>query len=797
MNRHRWLRLLALGLILLSVVGAATVVLNPLFNAKAAPNGPALAVNATAGIHAISSDIYGMNTYSVDPAFLKEVHIPVTRWGGDATTRYNWLVDSSNAGGDWYFMGGNGQNQVTIKPGASADQFVSANQQIGSKSLLTIPVIGYVNKSSAWNCSFPVSKYGAQQSVNPYVHPNGDNCGNGIDTHGKNIVDADPLANNIQVNPDWMRMWIQHLIATHGTAAKGGVQIYQMDNEPSGWGNTHRDVHPQPTGYDELVNDTIPYAAMIKATDPSAQVDGPGDFGYPAYIGMGRPGDNNTSHGIGMAEYYLQQMYAYQKQHGVRLLDYFDEHYYPASSDACIANCPAGDAKTQTERLQSTRSLWDPTYKDNSWIGQYYPPIQLIPMFHKWVNKDYPGTKTAITEYNFGGLESVNGALTEADVLGIFGRENLDLATLWGPRKATDPGAYAFRMYRNYDGKGSMFGNTSVQATSADQGKLAIYGALRSSDGALTLMIINKTANDLSSNLSLKGFNSAAKAQVYSYSSANTKAIVRRSDLAVSASGFQTTYAANSITLVALPRSGHRSTRPTPTPKGFNPAPKPTQPTGNNGPWSLIYSDDFNGTTLNPTWGLYDGPHNGGKSYYKPNEVWVSNGQAHIQIEQKETGGRPYTSGGMAAFKLAQTYGKYEFRARLPKGKGVGPYAILWENTPGHGDVEVDLFESPPAAKDKVYFTNHGNGQPSQITATGNFGDAFHTFSYEWSPNKLVFSIDGVQKGVITKNVPNFAMWLGIAVSSGDAFTGTPDGSTKLPVTLDVDWVHIYKYTGK
>jgi len=113
------------------------------------------------------------------------------------------------------------------------------------------------------------------------------------------------------------------------------------------------------------------------------------------------------------------------------------------------------------------------------------------------VNSYYPGTKIAISEYNWGALDRLNGALAQADVLGIFGREGLDLATIWGPPTSTQPGAYAFRMYLNYDGNGSKFGDTSVSASSADQGQLALYGAQRSSDKAVTLMMVNKTGNDL------------------------------------------------------------------------------------------------------------------------------------------------------------------------------------------------------------------------------------------------------------------------------------------------------------
>ena len=599
MNRTRWFRVIAIGLVMLSAVGA-TVALqrNFIFQAFAATPGPALTVNATMGLHPISPDIYGMNTYGIDPAFAQELHLPVQRWGGDGTSRYNWLTDSSNAGFDWYFMGGGNANPVA---GAGADNFINATKNAGGKAVLTIPLIDYVDKGGASNCSFPVNVYGSQQSVNPYVHPNGTDCGNSLKMDGSQISDTNIAWNNIPNSPNFQKQWIQHLISTHGTAANGGVNIYQMDNEPSGWGNTHRDIHPGATGYDELVGKTIAYASMIKSVDASANVLGPSDFGWPAYLDSSKTGDNAASHGgTKFAEYYLQQMHAYEQQHGVRLLNYFDEHYYPSSSDTCIALCPAGNAQTQAERLQSTRSLWDPTYKDNSWIGQYYQPIQLLPLFHSWVNKDYPGTKIAITEYNFGGVESINGALAQADVLGIFGREQLDLATMWGPPTSTQPGAFAFRMYRNYDGHGSSYGDTWVQSASADQGQLAIYGATRSSDGALTLMVINKTGNDLTSNLALSGFAPGSNAQVYTYSSANLNAIVQQPNLNVSANGFSTTYAANSISLVVLPKSGKVLPSPTASSTITPPTATATVTTGTpTAPHTTTIADTVRGNGLN------------------------------------------------------------------------------------------------------------------------------------------------------------------------------------------------------
>ncbi len=526
-----------------------------------AQDGPALTVDVAMGRRRISPDIYGVNAFGADAAFgafMKELRIPVNRWGGDAATRYNWQADASNAGDDWFFMAGGAQTQAV--PGASVDKLIASNRAAGAKTLLTIPLIDYINKSVTWDCTFPVSRFGPQQKVNPYVHPVVDgkptDAGNGRRPDGTPITlsQADILRVHVPNTPDAQKAWVQHLVGTWGMAKNGGVAIYEMDNEPSGWSNTHRDIHPGPTGYDELVTKTLAFGAMVKGVDAGADVLGPGDFGWPVYMGGGKPGDDAKSHGLGFAAYYLKQMRVWETLHHKRLLDYFDEHYYPVSNDGVggLANSPVGDAATQSLRLQSTRSLWDSTYIEQNWIGKYNGAIRLLPRFHEWADQYYPGTKIAITEYNFGGLEALNGALAQADALGIFGREGLDLATLWGPPRPTDPGAFALRLYRNYDGQGAQFGDTSVRAQSGDQARLAIYGAERTNDGAVTLVIINKTSGDLTSRLALTGITAKPNARVFRYSGANLKAITPQSAQTVGAAGFTATYPANSLTLIEL-----------------------------------------------------------------------------------------------------------------------------------------------------------------------------------------------------------------------------------------------------
>ena len=134
-----------------------------------AVTNPSLSVDTTADRHGISPDIYGINNFELDPALPKAVNVPVNRWGGNAATRYNWLADSSNSGADWFFTGGNGNAQPVA--GASTDAFVKTNSANKTKSMLTVPMIGYVNKTGAWNCGYSVAKYGQQQETNPYIKP--------------------------------------------------------------------------------------------------------------------------------------------------------------------------------------------------------------------------------------------------------------------------------------------------------------------------------------------------------------------------------------------------------------------------------------------------------------------------------------------------------------------------------------------------------------------------------------------------------------------------------------------------
>ncbi|HNT55658.1 MAG TPA: glycoside hydrolase family 44 protein [Anaerolineaceae bacterium] len=514
--------------------------------------GPGLSVDAAVGRHPISREIYGMNFAAEDLA--SELRLPVRRWGGNATTRYNWAADISNQASDWYF-----ENYRADPAQPRLTRFLEQDLNTHTRSIVTLPLIGWVPNGDPSACGFSIEKYGPQQDADWSWRPD---CGNGVGLDGQPITGNDPRDTSDPIGPEFVGGWVTQLVTTYGRGDQGGILYYNLDNEPMLWSSTHRDVHPEPTSYDEMRDRTWAYAAAIKAADPSARTLGPVTWGWTAYFWSARDWadpdfptvtpDRSAHGGLDFTAWYLQQMQAYEQAQGVRLLDYLDLHYYPQASGVSLA--PAGNAATQALRLRSTRSLWDETYADESWIADVPegPQVRLIPRMHDWVETWYPGTRLAITEYNWGALDHINGALAQADVLGIFGREGVDLAALWGPPESDDPGAFAFRMYLNYDGQRHTFGETSIQSLSSDQDRLSIYAAQRGADGALTLMIINKTATDLVSPVSLAHFAPAALAQVYRYSALVPDQIVRQADQPVADTGFTATFPANSITLVVV-----------------------------------------------------------------------------------------------------------------------------------------------------------------------------------------------------------------------------------------------------
>jgi hypothetical protein len=498
-----------------------------------APNsvGSAILVDAQADRHPISPYVYGMN--GADESVASLVRLPVNRWGGNSTTRYNWKSSTRNAAADWFFedLPEDATDPATLPDGSASDLFVDANRRTHTASLLTIPLIGWTPKARDRICGFSVAKYGPQQSTDPFAP----DCGNGVRPDGSHVTGNDPTDTSLAIDPSFVGDWVRHLVGRYGPAGSGGVRFYNLDNEPDIWNGTHRDVHPQPTTTQEIIDATIAYGAALKAADPSAKTVGPVYWGW----------ENFTA----MAAEYLDKLNAYEKQTGVRVLDYLDVHCYPGALG--VAFSPAGDDRQEALRLRSTRMLWDTTYIEEGWENRVKA---ILPSMRALVDQHYPGTKLACTEYNWGAPDHIDGALAQAEVLGIFGRDGMDLASIWGTVDAQNIHGFAFRMYRNYDGKGGAFGDTSVRATTDDPEKLSTVAAVRSSDGALTVMVINKLAVPQTTTVKLAQFSPANRVQVYRFSGSNLGAIERQPDLRLGAATVITAFPARSVTLLVIPR---------------------------------------------------------------------------------------------------------------------------------------------------------------------------------------------------------------------------------------------------
>ena len=502
-----------------------------------------LTVDAGADRRAISDDIYGMNF--ADPALAAEIGLPVNRFGGNTTDSYNWQLGSWNTGNDWYFEDtascwddahGWCGNPATHTARKHLEQ-LDADRARGTRSLLTVPMMGWVAKDAATarpTCAFPRSRFAVQDGFDPYWN----DCGNGM--AGGAPLTATKTDAGVQIDPAAnATAWLADLAARDRRPTFVG-----LGNEPMLWSSTHRHWHPEAATFDELESKSVAVASAVKTAQPAAQVVGPSEWGWTNYFCSAwdqtadgcQPTDRDrAAHGgKELMAWYLEQMKAASDGAGRRLLDYFALHYYTQGGN---------------ETPEVTRSLWDPTYTDPSWIGD---EIELLPRMKRWVAANYPGTKLALTEYDLTirTADPVLQTIIQADTLGILAREGVDLATRWSPPAASELEADAWRVFRNYDGDGGRFGSTWVRSASSDQSAVAVYAAERP-DGALTVLAINKATAPQPADVSLRGFTPAGPAATWRW--AGPGGITRGADQSVSGGAFTTVLPGRSMTLYVVP----------------------------------------------------------------------------------------------------------------------------------------------------------------------------------------------------------------------------------------------------
>jgi hypothetical protein len=386
-----------------------------------------------------------------------ELGVGARRWGGNPTTRYNWETGHANLAKDWFFKNAPGN------PGGYR-RFLDENRERNVKTALTLPMVGWVAKDDS-SYSFPVAAFGPQQAV----APENPDIGNGIGRDGKPIPPGAPTLTSIASSPESIAKWVQQIRTDDGDRGRS-VDAYILDNEPMLWNSTHRDVHPEPTTYDELLEKTIAYGTAIRKADPEAKIAGPAEWGWLAYqysakdvaAGIFMRPDRRAHNDEPLIPWYLRKLKEYEQKTKIKVLDLVDVHFYPMGNGIGILTSGQTDPATSALRIRATRSLWDPTYKDESWVDEH---MQVIPRLREWIATNYPGLGVSIGEWNFGAENHMSGGLAAAEVLGRFGLERVASAYYWTVPAPRSPAFWAFRAYRNFDGKGGRFLDHTVPVT--------------------------------------------------------------------------------------------------------------------------------------------------------------------------------------------------------------------------------------------------------------------------------------------------------------------------------------------
>ncbi len=433
-------------------------------------------IDTGAGHYAISPLIYGVNSDSYDGATAR-------RLGGNRLTGYNWENNASNAGADWYHSSDDYLPWVMGIPSAHAEDpgivlttFHDTSLTVGAYSLITLQMAGYAARDKHGPVpvgqTAPSTRWVAvvDRAPGPATFP--------------------PDTTDGQLHIDQL---LRFLVATYGPASgPTGVRGYALDNEPALWCYTHPRIFPEPVRVAELLAKSIALSGTIKEVDPAAEVFGPVLYGFSAYLNLqDAPDWGNYSGTYGrFVEAYLDLMRQASDSAGVRLLDVLDVHWYPEPAGVYAGDTTRAVAEM---RMQVTRSLWDSTYVEPSWIGQWFSPVAILPYLQGAIAGYFPGTKLAITEYDYGAPNHISGCLAQVDALGIFGWQGVYFGSKWG--SISHYVNTAFRLYRDCDGAGTAFGDQGVSASTSDIERSAIYAAWSGSD-SLHVIVVNRNYDD-------------------------------------------------------------------------------------------------------------------------------------------------------------------------------------------------------------------------------------------------------------------------------------------------------------
>ena len=430
----------------------------------------------------IHPEIYGLAVPSLTQA--TNWHVPLLRWGGNTSERYNWKLGNAwNTGRDWFF------ENVAVERNAWIG-FLDRVEKAGAKAFINVPLIGYAAKDTS-SYAFSVKKYGPQKECE-LGRPD---VGNGLRTDGTSVTGNNHYDTSIVADPDFVADWVKAMKEKFPRLFTERRIILAPGNEPMLWHVTHRDVHPDPTSSRELRDRFVAMARAIKAAAPEIQIAGPELWGWPAYFdsaldaGRHDHADRRVRGGADFLPWFLQELRAEEQRGGTRLLDYVSVHFYPQAPNVFST---AADLEATRLRIESVRSLWDADYHDPSWINSR---VALLPRLQRWTAENYSGTRIALAEYNWGGEDDISGGLALAEILGVLGREGADAACYWTSPPEGSFVAAAYQLYRNTDGHGAAFGGEALDAkwAGAAAGDVSVFAARDRAANVVSVICVNKS----------------------------------------------------------------------------------------------------------------------------------------------------------------------------------------------------------------------------------------------------------------------------------------------------------------
>ena len=531
-------------------------------SAQAAANPMALvSANVTVTVtpsstHLISPYIYGVNnasnSFPVGTASALPSNLTFDRIGGNRLTAYNWETNASNAGAD-YMYENDGLFPGSV-PASGETNVITFDQSQSMATVMTFQLEGLVAGDEAG----PVS------TANP---PDLTRFKTVVDAKGSAFTTS-PVTTDANVYMDEFAYTVDQRFAGEGIFSSSPTThpvFASLDNEPDLWSSTHLELGSTEPTPSALITKTIALATALKNEFPNIKIFGPVNWGFLGVYSFqnGLAGVTNTGNNW-FVDIYAQGIAAASANYGKPLVDVYDFHWYsqiadPSNSNAQITSLNGAtltDAEVQAI-VQAPRSLYDPTFVENSWIEDIgIGALDMIPRLQAKLATENPGMQLAITEYYPGGGGHIAGTIAEADLLGAFGSTGLFASNMW-PLTTTEPYVTAgFRAFRDFDGAGSNFGDTSVAADSSAIANVSAYVSTDSTrPGRVVIVAINRSNTTQTTAISGQPLSGTAHLFQMTAATASTQSTVQpvaSSTQAVSGSSLTLTLPSLSVTTIDI-----------------------------------------------------------------------------------------------------------------------------------------------------------------------------------------------------------------------------------------------------